>query len=64
MLFGGSFGVTIAQSFVLVACLESIGVHLPVLTIVAVFLAGNESDYVTGSTYYVDGGLTQQVTKY
>ena len=27
---------------------------------VAVFLAGDESDYVTGSTYYVDGGLTQQ----
>jgi glucose 1-dehydrogenase len=31
---------------------------------VAVFLAGSESEYVTGSTYYVDGGLTQQVTKY
>jgi glucose 1-dehydrogenase len=31
---------------------------------VALFLAGAESDYVTGSTYYVDGGLTQQVTKY
>ena len=31
---------------------------------VAVFLAGDESDYVTGSTYYVDGGLTQQVTQY
>jgi glucose 1-dehydrogenase len=31
---------------------------------VAVFLASRESDYVTGSTYYVDGGLTQQVTKY
>ncbi len=31
---------------------------------VAVFLAGGESDYVTGCTYYVDGGLTQQVTRY
>ena len=31
---------------------------------VAVFLAGDESGYVTGSTYYVDGGLTQQVTLY
>lgn len=31
---------------------------------VAVFLAGDESEYVTGSTYYVDGGLTQQVTIY
>lgn len=31
---------------------------------VALFLASNEADYVTGSTYYVDGGLTQQVTKY
>lgn len=31
---------------------------------VALFLAGEESEYVTGSTYYVDGGLTQQVTKY
>lgn len=30
----------------------------------ALFLAGPDSDYVTGSTYYVDGGLTQQVTKY
>jgi len=25
---------------------------------VAVFLASDEADYVTGSTYYVDGGLT------
>ena len=31
---------------------------------VAVFLASNEAEYVTGSTYYVDGGLTQQVTFY
>ncbi|HXE55256.1 MAG TPA: glucose 1-dehydrogenase [Tepidisphaeraceae bacterium] len=31
---------------------------------VAVFLASGESDYVTGSTYYIDGGMTQQVTLY
>ncbi|MCA1612670.1 MAG: SDR family oxidoreductase [Acidobacteria bacterium] len=30
----------------------------------AAFLASAEADYVTGSTYYVDGGLTQQVTRY
>jgi glucose 1-dehydrogenase len=31
---------------------------------VAVFLAGAESDYVTGSTYYVDGGLVLEATKH
>jgi len=30
----------------------------------AAFLASADADYVTGSTYYVDGGLTQQVTRY
>ena len=41
LLFGGSLGVTTAQAFVFVACLESVGVHLPVLTMIAVFLAGS-----------------------
>jgi uncharacterized protein (TIRG00374 family) len=41
LLFGGSLGVTTAQAFVFVACLEAVGVRLSILTIVAVFLAGS-----------------------
>jgi undecaprenyl-diphosphatase len=40
LLFGGSAGVTTAQAFVLVASLEAFGVHLPIVTVVAIFVAG------------------------
>jgi undecaprenyl-diphosphatase len=41
LLVGGSAGVTAAHGFVLVASLEALGVHLPVVTIFAVFVAGS-----------------------
>ena len=41
LLLGGSAGVTMAQGFVLVASLEAFGVHLPVVTVLAVFVAGS-----------------------
>ena len=41
LLLGGSAGVTTAQGCVLVASLEAFGVHLPVVTVLAVFVAGS-----------------------
>jgi len=41
MLFGGSVGITMAHAFVLVACLESVGVHLATMTAIAVFVVGS-----------------------
>jgi undecaprenyl-diphosphatase len=41
LLFGGSLGVTLAQAFVFVCTLNAVGIHRPVLTCVAVFLAGS-----------------------
>jgi undecaprenyl-diphosphatase len=40
LLFGGSLGVTTAQAFVFVTALTAVGVHRPILSCVAVFLAG------------------------
>jgi len=40
MLFGGSMGVTTAHALILFACLEAVGVHLPILTVFGVSLAG------------------------
>ncbi len=34
------------------------------VTGVCVFLASDDANYVTGATYYVDGALALQVTKY
>ncbi len=41
MLFGGSAGITAAQAFVLVACLEAVQAHFAGLTVVAVFVVGS-----------------------
>jgi len=41
LLFGGSAGLTLAQGCVLVASLEAFGVHLPVVTVLAVFVASS-----------------------
>jgi glycosyltransferase 2 family protein len=41
LLFGGSLGVTLAQAFVLVACLEAVGVRLAAVTVIAVFVVGS-----------------------
>ena len=41
MLFGGSAGITAAQAFVLVACLEAVQARFAALTVVAVFVGGS-----------------------